>query len=177
MGGMEGLEVETTLALIRKAVMVETAQWHKKIEQLALSGLVTPDQLKKFSNNRARKEKWLIYENGNNGGLDLPAQFEPAYGCIPCSSMRNHGVAWEVVVGSREVWLATARRVNEDWDPVSDFGHESTHASFAPVPLFVQGDKISNFSLAAIAADSELSAENSAVLIYWLSELVLAIIH
>src|SRR5512143_191504 len=53
--------------------------------------------------------------------------------------MRNHGVGWRVDGrGGMHVWLATARKEGQDWDWDSDIGHESAHAAFAPVPLFVQ---------------------------------------
>jgi hypothetical protein len=92
---------------------------------------------------------------------------------IPCSTMQNHGVAWEQADDGRvRIWLATARREGCDWDWESDIGHESAHAAFAQVPLFVQAfPQIAEDVLSDVANPNELQPVHITQMIYLYSEI------
>ncbi len=104
-------------------------------------GLFTKSQIESFLTHHTDAQSWAIHY-GTNGGLGVERSSvrtrEVPRGVIPCSSMRNHGVAWAPANDGMEVWLATSRKEGQEWDWDSDIGHESGHAAFAPVPLFVQ---------------------------------------
>ena len=87
--------------------------------------------------------------------------------------MRNHGVAWEPSDNeSIKVWLATSRKEEEDWDWDSDICHESGHAAFAPVPLFVQSANLLKGMLHVdnLTSSNDLQPRHIARIVYAFSE-------
>ena len=98
---------------------------------------------------------------------------------IPCSSMKNHGVAWDRAEdGKVRIWLATSRREGRDWDWESDIGHESAHAAFAQVPLFVQSiSQIPDSILSTLARRDELGPVHIAQMIYLYSEIAVVAVR
>src|SRR5262249_2394848 len=112
--------------------------------------------------------------------LNASAPKHPNAGLIPCSAMRNHGVAWRLDdIGRCRVWLVTARKPGEEWDWDSDIGHESAHASFAPVPLFAEslGQELENARLAASHGPEDLSFSQLAAICYALTELAVVAVR
>jgi hypothetical protein len=105
-------------------------------------GLLERKEIESFLREQRGGQAWALYYSADGGlGVGDRGFFQPdgELGCVPCSSMVNHGVAWrQTVEGDLEVWLATARKAGQDWDWESDIGHESAHAAFAPVPLYMQ---------------------------------------
>jgi hypothetical protein len=103
-------------------------------------GLFDETEIRQFLTDHRHAQRWIIYYS-KTGGLGeykkdaFSAKAEA--GVVPCFRMQNHGVAWQTN-GSDDnlIWLATSRRRGKDWDWDSDIGHESSHAAFAPVPLF-----------------------------------------
>jgi hypothetical protein len=104
-------------------------------------GLLSENELDNVLTEYRHLQPWAIYYS-QHGGLDIQdpiPEKQALWGVVPCSSMPNHGVAWrKTSPGRHQVWLATARKPEENWDWDSDIGHESAHASFAPIPLFAQ---------------------------------------
>jgi hypothetical protein len=86
-------------------------------------------------------QSWALYysEEGGLKPVTTSSNSDKPWGVLPCSSMPNHGVAWQKTSDEHyQIWLATARKTGQDWNWDSDIGHESAHASFAPIPLFAQ---------------------------------------
>jgi hypothetical protein len=94
--------------------------------------------------------------------------------------MRNHGVGWRVDErGEMHVWLATARKEGRNWDWDSDIGHESAHAAFAPVPLFVQSASrdLDTVRFAETRSASDLTTDQLARMCYLLTELAVVAVR
>jgi hypothetical protein len=105
-------------------------------------GLFDPAEIHAFLTGRCQVQPWIIYYS-KSGGLGPSAEEicerDEDRGVVPCSTMRNHGVAWRrTPTGHYQTWLVTGRREGKDWDWDSDIGHESAHAAFAQIPLFLQ---------------------------------------
>jgi hypothetical protein len=139
-------------------------------------GLLAEEEVEVFLTQRTAAQPWAIYFS-KDGGLRT-RKFEPGEagglrGVIPCSTMQNHGVAWEQSQDGRvRIWLATARREGCDWDWESDIGHESAHAAFAQVPLFVQAfPQIAGNVLSAVERATELTPVHITQMIYLYSEI------
>lgn len=108
-------------------------------------GLLTEEECWRLLTRQNAKQPWLIYYSAKGGLGDHDDQTNtPGEGMIPCASMRNHGVCWRAGKHRTKLWLVTSRKVNEDWDWDSDIGHESAHACFAPIPVFVQSSHIAD---------------------------------
>lgn len=144
-------------------------------------GLISAGEIHTFMTGRTDIQAWALYYS-MTGGLGIPNEevADPnsaESGVIPCSSMRNHGVAWHRTDPKHlDVWLATSRKPCSDWDWDSDIGHESAHASFAQVPLFLQAlsKDIDNSHLALIRDTSRLKPGHIARIMYFYSELAVA---
>jgi hypothetical protein len=139
-------------------------------------GLLSEDEVEAFLTQRTSAQPWALYfSNGGGLGTQKPGVGEAngARGVIPCSTMQNHGVAWEQADDGRvRIWLATARREGCDWDWESDIGHESAHAAFAQVPLFVQAfPQIAEDVLSDVANPNELQPVHITQMIYLYSEI------
>jgi hypothetical protein len=147
-------------------------------------GLFHPHEIEAFLTERTGAQRWAIYYS-RSGGLgvvsDRAADASHAQrGIIPCSSMRNHGVAWaRNGAGFPQVWLATSRKEGQDWDWDSDIGHESAHAAFAQVPLFLQSltEDINTAPLSAVGGVQNVSAAHLARILYFYSELAVVAIR
>lgn len=139
--GVERPAVESLLAELPLALEREIAKRLARQERFVELGLFSEAELRKILTRSIRAQPWLLYYS-LAGGVDAPRSQEPGRdprGYKPCTSMVNHGVAWdESLDGSRRMWLVTARKRGQSWDWDSDIGHESAHAAFAPVPLFTQ---------------------------------------
>jgi hypothetical protein len=147
-------------------------------------GLLSASEVRAFMTARTDAQPWAIYYS-RAGGLGISNEYvadpdSAEKGVIPCSSMRNHGVAWRR--GSSEhlqVWLATSQKPHSDWDWDSDVGHESAHAAFAPVPLFLQAlsHAIDDSPLAQVTGARELLPGHLARIMYFYSELAVVAIR
>ncbi len=144
-------------------------------------GLLTENELESFLVERTHIQPWAIYysTHGGLGGAEDAASDATTRGVIPCSSMRNHGVAWEQTSdGQVRTWLATSRRPESAWDWESDIGHESAHAAFAQVPLFVQSNPSLPENLLSTADDpTQLTPLHVAQMMYLWSELAVVAIR
>ncbi len=110
-------------------------------ERFVALGLFSDAQLTRILSGSTRFQPWLLYysRDGGVGPIDFTATPELVErGYKPCSSMTNHGLAWQRDGDRYETWLVTSRKPGGTWDWDSDIGHESAHAAFAPVPLFTQ---------------------------------------
>ncbi len=147
-------------------------------------GLLTSEGIEAFLTERTDVQPWAIYYS-QFGGLGMSADnvteaSNAQRGVIPCSTMRNHGVGWtRTRSGPLRVWLATARKEGLDWDWDSDIGHESAHAAFAQVPLFIQSlsEIIENSPLSAADGVHSLNAGHLARIIYFYSELAVVAVR
>jgi len=140
---------------------------------------LAPDELEEFLTGQRHGQGWAIYYT-QGGGLPLTGVVcASVRGVIPCSSMRNHGVGWLRSADSIETWLVTARKQDSDWDMDSDVGHESAHAAFAPVPLFIRPGVMENvpLSLADVRSIREIRPEHIVRLLYFYSEIVVVAVR
>jgi hypothetical protein len=148
-----------------------------RAQRLLKTALVGETGLYDFLTGHTHVQPWALYYS-KDGGLELPnndAEIADE-GVVPCSTMQNHGVAWSRTDGQTQIWLATARKAGRDWEMDSDIGHESAHAAFAPVPLFVQTPS-APVSLANADGPENLDREHVARLIYLYSELAVCAIR
>lgn len=145
-------------------------------------GLLMEDEVESFLTDRTDAQPWAIYFS-KDGGLGRPktgsGEGNGPRGVIPCSSMQNHGVAWDRGKdGKVRTWLATSRREGLDWDWESDIGHESAHAAFAQVPFFVQSNpQIPDNILSTVAHSDELGPLHVAQMIYLYSEIAVVAVR
>lgn len=106
-------------------------------------GFFTDRQIDTFLTGRRNCQPWVLYYS-RSGGLRTPVlnpdETTESFGVVPCATMQNHGVAWrrQDLNGDFDLWLVTARKEGQEWDWDSDIGHESAHAAFAQIPLYVQ---------------------------------------
>jgi hypothetical protein len=156
----------------------EMAVRSARVRRLAGTASFEAGELEALLTNQTFRQSWAIYF-AENGGLPLVDSPDESRGVIPCSSMRNHGVGWLREGEAVETWLLTARKPGEDWDMDSDVGHESAHAAFAPVPLFVKPGVMESvpFSLADVRNVDELRPEHLVRLLYFYSELAVVAIR
>lgn len=109
-------------------------------------GVFDQDEIDGFLTQRCHLQPWVIYYS-KDGGLRTPVVDpnvrDALFGVVPCATMQNHGVAWRrgEADGTYDLWLVTARKEGQDWDLDSDIGHESAHAAFAQIPLYIQPDE------------------------------------
>lgn len=147
-------------------------------------GLFTLEEIESLLTARRPAQPWAIYysESGGLGVLDQNSGMgRRKQGVIPCSAVRNHGVAWKFM-GEKEdlkIWLATARKEAHEWDMDSDIGHESAHAAFAPVPLFAQEAHLNADAaeFSAVRRVEDLNAGHFGRLAYLFSELAVVTIR
>lgn len=108
--------------------------------------LFSDAEIDSFLHARSALQPWVLYYS-RDGGLRTPVlnpqETNGRFGVVPCATMQNHGVAWRRLGlnGKYQLWLVTARKEGHDWDWDSDIGHESAHAAFAQIPLYVQTDE------------------------------------
>ncbi len=140
-------------------------------------------ELESFLTDRTAVQPWALFYS-EHGGLAISSSnlsdIDSQSGVIPCSTMQNHGVAWRrSQSGELLVWLATAPKVASMWDWDSDIGHESAHAAFAPVPLFVQPseDGPKPLSLSSIRNVRDLEPAHIARICYLFSEIAVVAVR
>lgn len=177
--GVPGSDVRAFLRELPGRLHDELATRISRAPRLARAGGLPAEAWLSFLHARRDGQPWALYfsEDGGLGALTPRAGAQRPAGVVPCSSMRNHGVAWAQRDDSLNVWLATARRHGAPWDFDSDVGHESAHAAFAPVPLFAQGvqDDADRSRLPCLSADDELQPAHLARLTYCYSELAVVL--
>lgn len=161
------------MALTLKAELNGRTQRIALMEKL---GLAERTELQSLLTDYTDTQSWAIYY-GIDGGLGASTGRSRAHqvvrGVIPCSTMRNHGVAWEQSDNKLHVCLATTRKEGHDWDWDSDIGHESGHAAFAPVPLYVQSANLLKGMLHVdgLTSSKDLQPKHIARLTYAYSEM------
>lgn len=146
----------------------EFSHRNKRIEHAIRHGDITASFAETHIYSSTHQQPWLIYESPQ-GGLPENLPDQKTQGMVPCSSMPNHGVAWrQDDKGAMNPVLVTARKANAAWDFSADFGHESGHAAFSPVPLFLQSPHVSgtDWKLDAISSPSEIQQGHIARLMY-----------
>jgi hypothetical protein len=173
--------VDDLLAGITEHLRLEFTRRAKRKQRMLELGLFSEHELESFLTGRTRVQPWAIYYSARGGlglGQSMSSKADPR-GVIPCSSMRNHGVAWEATgAGNVSTWLATSPRENSPWDWESDIGHESAHAAFAQVPLFVQSSpKIPDNLLSSLQQPQDITPLHIAQIIYLWSELAVVAIR
>jgi hypothetical protein len=174
--------VDELLSGTTEHLRLEFARRAKRKQRIIELGLLSERELEFFLTDRTGIQPWAIYYSAKGGlglGQSASTNADPR-GVIPCSSMRNHGVAWEIMEDVAEVrtWLATSPRENSPWDWESDIGHESAHAAFAHVPLFVQSSPvIPENLLAELQSADDLTPLHIAQIIYLWSELAVVAIR
>lgn len=157
-------------------LQIELERRSARRKRFVALGLLTDDELETFLTARTTVQPWAIYFS-QEGGLGSPAANSDTggdlHGVIPCSSMQNHGVAWQRGKDNTvRSWLATSRREGQDWNWESDIGHESAHAAFAQVPLFVQSyPQISDDVLSRVTSRNQLEQVHITQMIYLYSEI------
>ena len=165
------------------------AELHDEIEERIVRqqrfvklDLLSGKDVESFLTQRTGIQPWAIYysvDGGLGAGERWFDEIDSPRGVVPCSSMQNHGVAWERAAdGSVRTWLATSPRKGQDWDWESDIGHESAHAAFAQVPFFVQvNPSIPPDALSTVVDANDLSPLQVAQMIYLYSEIVVVAIR
>jgi len=162
-------------AFLVKEMTVRSARVYRMSRTTGLAA----SELEEFLTAQRHGQGWAIYYT-QEGGLPLPEVVSASEGgVIPCSSMQNHGVGWRRAADSIETWLVTARKHGSDWDLDSDVGHESAHAAFAPVPLFISPGVMENvpLSLADVDTIGDLEPEHIIRLLYFYSEIVVVAVR
>lgn len=155
----------------------EISMRNNRCKRFVSLGLLSDQEIYNLLTGHRHVQPWALYYS-KDGGLNILTQdFDKedfSWGAIPCSSMLNHGVAWRKTPASDyQIWLATARKEGHDWDWDSDIGHESAHASFAPVPLFAQALNLQNefTPLDSVSSIQELNDSHIALMSYTYSEI------
>jgi hypothetical protein len=138
--------------------------------------LFQPDDLASFFAERRATQPWILYYSVHGGlgrAAERPDDVERYRGLVPCSTMKNHGTAWKRIGEARYLmWLVSARKEASDWDWDSDVGHESAHAAFAPIPLFLQRVHSATSSfLTSVATAEDLQPGHLARLAYMCTEI------
>jgi len=148
-----------------------------RVRRISRSTDLAIDELEHLLTGRQHCQKWALFCT-QSGGLPIPEACE-SRGVVPCSSMRNHGVAWDKQGNLTEIWLLTARKPNQPWDMDSDIGHESAHAAFAPVPLFVDADLTRNGDVSLVDVDGpdDLAPQQIARLLYFYCEIAVVAVR
>ncbi|HXI24378.1 MAG TPA: hypothetical protein VNG71_10995 [Pyrinomonadaceae bacterium] len=127
-------------------------------------GFFDENEIDSFLTDRCDRQPWVLYYSGS-GGLRTPVlnpdETSEEFGVVPCATMQNHGVAWRRgdTNNALDLWLVTARKEGCDWDWDSDIGHESAHAAFAQIPLYVQPNDrtVPLYDLSAVSEVSQLT--------------------
>ena len=163
--------LETTASFLVQEMAIRDA----RVWRLKRSGLCEDAEVDAMLTVDSHQQTWALYfsENGGIPEADTIVTAESEQGVIPCSTMRNHGVGWRRRGQKIDLWLVTAPKPGQDWNMDSDIGHESAHAAFAPVPLFVQSAAQAHFPASLIDADhaQDLNPEQVARFLYFCSEL------
>jgi hypothetical protein len=170
--------VESFLERISSYLKGELERRIERANMFVHLGLISTGEMRTFMTMRTNVQSWALYYS-KIGGLGIPSEdtADPSSaqsGVIPCSSMQNHGVAWHWKSPQHlDVWLATSRKPHSEWDWNSDIGHESAHAGFAHVPLFLQAlsRAIDDSHLASVKDTHDLMPGHLARIMYFYSEL------
>lgn len=168
--------IDTFLIEMIERLTSEIKQRNQRVQKFSEHGLLTQGEIESFLTDHTNSQPWALYY-GQNGGLDAEntgrKHWQSPRGVIPCSTMPNHGVAWWHANDDFNVWLTTARKENSEWDWESDIGHESAHAAFAPVPLYIQTADLTSTLLhvESLKRTREIKPGHLARMIYAYSEM------
>lgn len=174
--------IEIFLQEMAHRLKFEIKQRNQRVQKFSELGLLTQEDLESFLTDHSDSQPWALYY-GHNGGLGSEntgrKHWREPRGVIPCSTMPNHGVAWWHSNGDLNVWLTTARKENSEWDWESDIGHESAHAAFAPVPLYIQTADLTSTLLhvESLKHTREIKPGHLARMIYAYSEMAVITIR
>ena len=174
--GIDKQQIEMFIETMAKELKKEFETRKQRAHTFTELGLFTKSEIESLLTHHTDAQSWAIHY-GINGGLGVERSSvrtrEVPRGVIPCSSMRNHGVAWAPADVGMEVWLATSRKEGQEWDWDSDIGHESGHAAFAPVPLFVQSANLLKGMLHVddLSCANDLQPRHIARIVYAFSEI------
>lgn len=171
-------QVETFVSGMREQLRRELPVRKARRDRFVQLGLFKSDEIDAFLTARADLQPWVLYYS-RDGGLRTPVlnpdETEESFGVVPCSTMQNHGIVWRRgdLNGNYQLWLVTARKEGQPWDWDSDIGHESAHAAFAQIPLYVQPDqKTARFyDLTEVKKVDELSVLHLARMSYMYMEM------
>jgi len=171
-------QVETFISGMSEHLRRELPARKARRDRFVQLGLFTSDEIDAFLTARAELQPWVLYYS-SDGGLRTPVlnpdETQAPFGVVPCSTMQNHGIAWRRgnQNGDYKLWLVTARKEGQPWDWDSDIGHESAHAAFAQIPLYVQPDQktASFYDLARVKQVDELSVLHLARMSYMYMEM------
>jgi hypothetical protein len=138
-------------------------------------GLLSDNDFKQVILKNKTIQPWILYYSQSGGLGKYDSMNNSALtGMIPCASMRNHAVAWQTKGDNFKMWLVTSRKENSDWDWDSDLGHESGHACFAPIPLFVQSlhlEQGESAELLHVDSIYDMTADHIARICYIITEI------
>jgi hypothetical protein len=169
--GVESYDTNSFLKELPQHLKFEIEQRYKRQKMLIDLSLFNEQDIFDILTKSKSVQHWALYYS-KEGGLNQTSDSidtQESWGVLPCSSMPNHGVAWKKTSDDYyKIWLATARKTGQDWDWDSDIGHESAHASFAPIPLFAQALHINPdlTNLANIDTIEDLSLNHLARMTY-----------
>ena len=167
--------IDDFIVNILEYLVVEFKHREKRKQRFISLGLLTNDEFTEIINQNKELQPWLLYYSKNGGlGTHDNNSNSISNGMIPCASMRNHGVTWQTNENKFNMWLVTSRKENDEWDWDSDLGHESGHACFAPIPLFVQSLHLQqgeSAQLINVGSINELTSEHIARICYIITEI------
>lgn len=179
---LEQTRVHAFLERMVQALESEIQARLRRIDVFEKLQLFERDEIESLLTQYTGTQAWGIYY-GMEGGLGADNRrsrdYQAVRGVIPCSTMRNHGVAWKLSENGFDMWLATTRKEGQDWDWDSDIGHESGHAAFAPVPLFVQSANLLKGMLHVddLRSSKDLQPKHIARITYAFSEMTVTAIR
>lgn len=139
-------DVEHLIEGMKQQLELELQTRRKRRDRFVKLRLIDEEEIDSFLTRRCHLQPWVIYYS-RDGGLRTPVVdpnvSQARFGVVPCATMQNHGVAWRRQESGTDyhLWLVTARKEGQDWDWDSDIGHESAHAAFAQIPLYIQPDE------------------------------------
>jgi hypothetical protein len=146
-------------------------------ERFVELGALSKNEVTSLLTAKQAHQPWVLYFNRE--GAPRVGDRAAKSGYVPCTSMRNHGVAWVRSNTGVRVWLATAPKPGGEWDLQTDIGHESAHAAFAPVPLFVGGESAMglNVTLDEVEGAAQMTPDHFARITYQMMETMVLVIR
>jgi hypothetical protein len=163
---------ETSAYLVKE---ITRREWRK--DQFVRYGGLNLDEIERFMTERTNVQPWVIFHS-NKGGLE-DFKSDSRSGIIPCSTMRNHGIAWRQTQCGTQTWIVTSHKEHATWDMDSDIGHESAHAGFAHLPLYTQltATDLERSSLPGTTTLRTLTSAQAARAVYYMSELIVVAVR
>jgi hypothetical protein len=105
-------------------------------------GLFNSDEVHSLVTSRRNLQKWVIYYS-KNGGLNLlpnhSFDINDTSGLIPSPFTTDAALGWITDENGLQSVMVTAKmKGSETWDWGFQAGHESTHLTSAPIPLYTE---------------------------------------